>query len=113
MRLEAILPEIYTFIDFAKHEYYKADRRGIRSVSTHLAGGIPDEHAMPYNVYIPVRNYLRKNPKDIDDVIDYLKEEFSKKTYCFKNVTVEENVYEERKGLFRREYPQIDVTLEW
>jgi len=113
MKLEAILPEIYTFIDFAKHEYYKADRRGEHIYSAHLGGGIPKDHAMPYNVYIPVREYLKHNPEEIDNVVDYLYDEFSKKSYSFKNVTVTENVYVERKGLFKKEYPQIDVTLEW
>ena len=61
MKLESILPEIYTFIDFAKHEYYKAQRRGEHSYSAHLGGFIPDDHPMPYNVYIPIREYLKKN----------------------------------------------------
>ncbi len=113
MKLEAILPEIYTFIDFAKHEYYKADRRGEHTFSAHLGGGIPKEHPMPYNVYIPIRDYLKRNPEEIEDVIDYLYEEFHKKEYPFKNVIVSENSYIEKKGLFKKEYPQIDVTLEW
>lgn len=113
MRLEAILPEIYTFIDFTKHEYYKAQRRGEHTYTTHLAGGIPEDHPMPYNVYIPVRDYLKRNPEDIEDVIDYLSEEFKKKDYAFKNVEVKETEYVERKGIFKKRYPQIDVTLEW
>ena len=113
MKLEAILPEIYTVIDFAKHEYYKAQRRGEHIYTSHLGGGIPDNHPMPYNVYIPVRDYLKKNPEEIDNIIDYLYDEFNKKEYSFKNVSVSESTYTERKGLFKKEYPQIDVTLEW
>lgn len=113
MKLEAILPEIYTFIDFTTHEYYKAQRRGEHSFSTHLGGGIPQDHPMPYNVYIPVRDYLKRNPEEIEDVIRYLTEEFSKKEYSFKNINVTENEYTERKGLFKKSYPQIDVSLEW
>ncbi|MGN0160180.1 MAG: hypothetical protein ACI4AQ_02195 [Lachnospiraceae bacterium] len=113
MRLEAILPEIYTFIDFTTHEYYKAKRKGEHSFSTHLGGEMPEEHPMPYNVYIPVRDYLKRNPEEIDEVIDYLSEEFNKKEYSFKSVSVTENEYIERKGIFKKCYPQIDVTLEW
>lgn len=113
MKLEAILPEIYTFIDFTTHEYYKALRKGEHTLSTHLGGGIPEEKPMPYNVYIPVREYLKKNPDEIDELIDYLYAEFRKKEYSFKNVEIIENFHVEKKGLFKKEYPQIDVTLEW
>lgn len=113
MKLEAILPEIYTFIEFVTHEYYKAQRRGEHSYSAHLGGGIPDERPMPYNVYIPIREYLKRNPDEIEDVVNYLYDEFNKKEYSFKNVSVCENTYVEKKGLFKKEYPQVDVTLEW
>lgn len=113
MKLEAIIAEIYTFVDFTKHEYYKAQRKGETSYSTHFAGGIPDDHAMPYNVYIPVREYLKKNPEEIDDVIDYLYNEFRKKDYNFKNVSVTESTYVDKRSFFKKKYPQIDVTLEW
>lgn len=113
MKLDAILPEIYTFIDFAKHEYYKAMRRGEHTYSAHLGGYIPDERPMPYNVYIPIREYLKRNPDEINDVIDYLYSEFSKKEYSFTNVSITEDSYIEKKGLFKKEFPQINVELEW
>jgi hypothetical protein len=113
MKLEAIIAEVYTFVDFTKHEYYKAQRRGENSYTTHLAGVMPEGHPMPYNVYIPVRKYLKKNPEEIDDVIDYLYDEFNKKDYNFKNISVTESVYVDNKGLFKKKWPQIDVTLEW
>lgn len=113
MILEAILPEVYTFVDFAQHEFYKAERRGEHIYTTHLGGYIPEEHPMPYNVYIPIRDYLKKNPEDIQELIDYLYAEFRSKKYHFTNVTISESTYVEKKGLFKKKYPQIDVTLEW
>lgn len=113
MKLDAILPEVYTFIELLNHEYHKARRRGEHSLTTHLAGGIPDERPMPYNVYIPIRDYLKRNPDEIDELINYLYDELSKKENSFKNVTVSESSYYEKKGLFKKEYPQIDVSIEW
>lgn len=113
MKLEAILPEVYTFVDFVQHEYYKAERKGEHSYSTHLAGGIPKEHPMPYNVYIPIREYLKKNPEEIDELLDFLTEEFNSKKYPFTSVSVNKSTHIEKKGLFKKKYPQINVTLEW
>lgn len=113
MKLDAILPEVYTFIDLLKHEYHKAARRGEYSYTTHLAGGIPEDHPMPYNVYIPIRDFLKKNPDEIDNLISYLYDELSRKEYSFKNVMVSESSHYEKKFIFKKEYPQIDVTVEW
>lgn len=113
MKSDNIYPELYTFIEFTIHEYYKAKRRGETCFNTHLAGGIPEEKAMPYNVYVPVRDYLKRNPEEIDEIISFLSDEFNKKEYSFKKVSITENTYTEKKGLFKKHYPQIDVELEW
>lgn len=114
MRLDAILPEVYTFIDFTKHGCFTASKKGEREYITHLAGDIPAEHPMPYNVYVPIREFLYRNPDQIDVLIKYLEEEFSKKTYEFKNVEITAGKCSIKRKFHRtKEYPQINVKLEW
>ncbi|MCR5215663.1 MAG: hypothetical protein K6C69_01880 [Lachnospiraceae bacterium] len=113
MKKKNILPEIYTFIDFTTHEYYKASRKGEHTYTTHLGGEMPENHPMPYNVYVVVREYLRKHPQEVSNVISILRSELGKTGYSFSNILIEEATYVEKKGLFKKQYPQINVTLEW
>lgn len=114
MILDPILPEISTFIDFTTHGCFTAKKKGYQSYTTHLAGEIPAEHPMPYNVYVPIREFLHNNQAAQDALIQYLDEEFHKDKYDFKRVKIETSVYSHRKTFGRsKNYPQIDVTLEW
>lgn len=114
MYFDAILPEIYTFIEFTIHGYITANKKGEHEYLTHLAGDIPAEHPMPYNVYVLVREFLAKNNDQIEDVVEFLKDEFSQKKYDFKKVEVSAGKCT-IKQKFRRskEYPQINVKLQW
>ncbi len=114
MVLEAILPEIYTFIDFATHECQMARKKGIDKVTTHIGGEIPEIHPMPYNVYFPVSEYLKKNPADIDTLIEFLGEEFKKEKYDYKKITFLKSTYTYKKGAFgkKQELPFVNVTIE-
>ena len=114
MILDPILPEIYTFIDFTKHTCFIAKKHGNSSISTHLAGDIPKEHPMPYNVYVPIREFLLADPKATDALIEYLENEFKRNTYDFTKITVKSSTCHIKKSFGRsKEYPQIDVKLEW
>lgn len=114
MILDTILPEVYTFIDFTKHDCFTAKKKGEHSLKTHLAGLIPEEHPLPYNVYVPVREFLEKNPEQVEILIDYLTEEFNSKNYDFKNVKITVSKCTVKRRFHRKkEYPQIDVFLEW
>lgn len=114
MILDPILPEISTFIDFTTHGCFTAKKKGMHSYSTHLAGEIPTEHPMPYNVYVPIREFLQNNPDAKDAVIKFLDDEFHKEKYDFININIEATVYCIKKSFGRnKNYPQIDVTLEW
>ena len=115
MVLEAILPEIYTFIDFASHECEFARRKGINKVTTHIGGEIPEIHPMPYNVYLPVSEYLKKNPSEIDKLIAFLDDEFKKSKYGYKKVLFNKSTYTYKKGTFakKQELPYVDVTIEF
>ncbi len=114
MNLDPILPEIYTFIDFTKHGCFTAVKKGLHEYTTHLGGGIPEEHPMPYNVYVPVREFLYKNPEQIDELVKYLTDEFSSKNYKFTDVNVTAGKCIIKRRFHRsREYPQINVKLSW
>lgn len=114
MLLEAILPEIYTFIDFTSHECRMARKKGLNRVTTHIGGEVPSEHPMPYNVYLPVSEYLKKNPADIDNLINYLKEEFAKSKYDYRKVNFSKGTFTYKKGTFSKkiELPYVNVTIE-
>lgn len=114
MRLDEILPEIYTFIDFTKHGINTAHRKGGKEFITHLAGEIPSEHPMPYNVYVPIREFLAKNPDQVEVLIHYLEDEFKGKSYSFKKIEITESKCSVKRKFHRtKEYPQIDVKLYW
>lgn len=114
MILDPILPEIYTFIDFAKHGCFTAKKRGQNSFSAHLGGDIPAEHPMPYNVYIPIREFLTDQPDAIEILIKYLETEFHKANYDFKDINIASSTCSIKKSFGRKKnYPQIDVTLTW
>lgn len=114
MIIDEIKPEIYTFIDYTKHGYEMSKRKGLHALSSHLGGEIPKEHPMPYNVYVKVRKFLLKNPKAVDAVKEYLKEELEHPSNGFKKVSIELEHYIERKNIFKKiNYPQINVTVEW
>lgn len=114
MILDPILPEIATFIDFTTHNCYSAKKKGYNSYSTHLAGDIPKEHPMPYNVYVILREYLEQHSDAVDELVKYLKAEFEGNKYDFTSVKVDTSIFSHKKSFGRtKEYPQIDVTLEW
>jgi hypothetical protein len=114
MRLDAILPEVYTFIDFTNHGCFTARKKQQHEYITHLAGDIPSEHPMPYNVYVPVREFLQKNPDQIDELVKYLEDEFKKQSYEFKKVEVTAGKCSIKRRFHRtKEFPQINVRLEW
>lgn len=114
MILDPILPEIYTFLDFTRHGVFTNKKKGLNTFSAHLGGDIPKEHPMPYNVYVPVREYLADNKRAIDAVIAYLNEEFQKASYNFSSVKIVPAKITIKKSLGRsHEYPQINVTLSW
>ena len=115
MVLEAILPEVYTFIDFASHECEFARRKGINTVKTHIGGEIPEIHPMPYNVYLPVSEYLKKNPSEVDTLIKFLDQEFKKSKYGYKKVEFKKETYTYKKNTFgkKTDLPYIDVVFEF
>lgn len=114
MVLEAILPEIYTFLDFTHHECRMARKKGLTKYSTHIGGEVPSEHPMPYNVYLPVSEYLKKHPADIDVLISYLTEEFEKPLYDYKKVTFSKSTYSYKKNALSKkvELPYVNVNIE-
>ena len=114
MILDPILPEIYTFIDFTKHGCFIAKKNGENAFSSHLGGDIPDKHPMPYNVYVPIREFLTDEPAAIEVIIKYLETEFNKSNYDFKDINITSSTCSIKKSLGRtKNYPQIDVTLSW
>lgn len=114
MRMDAILPEVYTFIDFTTHGVFTARKKKEHEYSTHLGGNIPDEHPMPYNVYVPVREFLSKYPDQIEELIKYLETEFNKPSYEFEKVEITSSKCPVKRKFHRtKEYPQINVKLQW
>ena len=114
MILDPILPEISTFIDFTKHGCFTSKKKGERSYTAHLGGNIPAEHPMPYNVYVPIREYLNDTPAAIEVLINYLETEFNKTNYDFREVHISSSTCSIKKSFGRsKDYPQIDVTLLW
>lgn len=114
MILDPILPEIYTFIDFATHDIFTCKKRGEKSYQAHLGGELKDNHHMPYNVYVSVREYLARTPGAVDEVIKYLTDEFSKPNNNFSSVKVTSSSISVKKSFGRTQsYPQINVSLNW
>ncbi len=114
MILDPILPEIYTFLDFARHDILTCRKKGLKSYTTHLGGEIAREHPMPYNVYVPVREYLDRTPQAIKETINYLNDELSKNSNNFTSVEVTSSKINVKKAFGRsRSYPQINVTVSW
>lgn len=114
MILDPILPEIYTFLDFTTHGCFTNKKKGLNSYSTHLAGDIPTEHPMPYNVYVPIREFLLNNKEAQEAIINYLTEEFEKPKYDFKNFKITASTCSIHRSFGRsKSYPQINVELEW
>ncbi|MGN0480410.1 MAG: hypothetical protein ACI4EV_02460 [Lachnospiraceae bacterium] len=114
MILDPILPEIYTFIDFATHDVFTCKKRGEKSYRTHLGGELKEDRHMPYNVYVYVREYLARTPEAVDEVVKYLTDEFSKPNNNFSSVKVTASSIAVKKSFGRTQnYPQIDVSLDW
>lgn len=114
MILDPILPEIYTFIDFAKHGCFSEKKIGNNTYTAHLGGDVPKIHPMPYNVYSRIREYLFEKPEAVEATVAYLENEFKKGTYDFKSISVTSSTCIIKKSFGRsREFPQIDVTLSW
>lgn len=114
MILDPILPEIYTFIDFATHDIFTCKKKGQKSYQTYLAGECLEDHHMPYNVYVKVREYLAKNPDAVDEVVKYLTDEFTKPNNNFSSVKVSITTVTVKKSFGRTQnYPQINVAIDW
>lgn len=114
MILDPILPEIYTFIDFATHDIFTCKKRGQKSYKAYLGGEVKDDHHMPYNVYVTVREYLAKKPEAVDAVVEYLTNEFSKPNNNFSSVDISVSSVSVKKSFGRtRNYPQINVSVDW
>jgi len=114
MSLDSILPEIYTFLDFTNHECRMAKRKNINKVTTHIGGLVPSVHPMPYNVYLPVSEFLKKNPKAIDSLVNYLREEFSNSKYDYKQVDISKSTCQYKKNTFSKkvDLPYVIVNIE-
>lgn len=116
MSINAILPEVYTFLDFTRHALRTARKKGQNSYSAHLAGEVPEItlYSMPYNVYVPIREYLYDNKGATEELIEWLENELMKPDYALKKVTIKESKVSVKRSFGRvRSYPQIDVTMEW
>lgn len=112
MTLEGILPEIYTFLDFTNHECRMAKKKGLTGYSTHIGGEIPAEHPMPYNVYLPVSEYLKKHPEEIDSLIDFLNEELTKPLFNYKKVTFNKASFTFKKSFLSKKQVLPYVTVD-
>lgn len=114
MLLDPILPEIYTFLDFARHDIQTCRKKGLTSYSTHLGGEIEKEHPMPYNVYVPVREFLQRTPGAVDATVQYLYDEFNKLGYGLSSVDITTSCVSIRKAFGRTaNLPQINITVSW
>lgn len=114
MILDPILPEIYTFLDFARHDVFTCRKKGLKSYTTHLGGEIAKEHPMPYNVYVTVREYLYRTPQAVNEVVNYINDELSKRNNNFASVEVTSSKVNIKKSFGRnKSYPQINVTVSW